>query len=62
MVDPRRTATAAGSYLHLQPLPGTDLALLSEGWATVTAIRTITVDESVELPVEREPAAPGGSS
>jgi assimilatory nitrate reductase catalytic subunit len=27
VVDPRRTATAAGSYLHLQPLPGTDLAL-----------------------------------
>ncbi|MET0692857.1 MAG: molybdopterin-dependent oxidoreductase, partial [Propionibacteriaceae bacterium] len=27
VVDPRRTATAAGSSLHLQPLPGTDLAL-----------------------------------
>jgi assimilatory nitrate reductase catalytic subunit len=27
VVDPRRTATAAGSYRHLQPLPGTDLAL-----------------------------------
>jgi assimilatory nitrate reductase catalytic subunit len=27
VVDPRRTATAAGSYLHLQPVPGTDLAL-----------------------------------
>src|SRR3954447_22319978 len=27
VVDPRRTATAAGAYRHLQPLPGTDLAL-----------------------------------
>ena len=27
VVDPRRTATAAGSTLHLAPLPGTDLAL-----------------------------------
>jgi assimilatory nitrate reductase catalytic subunit len=27
VVDPRRTATAAGSTRHLQPLPGTDLAL-----------------------------------
>jgi assimilatory nitrate reductase catalytic subunit len=27
VVDPRRTATAAGSSHHLQPLPGTDLAL-----------------------------------
>jgi assimilatory nitrate reductase catalytic subunit len=27
VVDPRKTATAAGSTLHLQPLPGTDLAL-----------------------------------
>ena len=27
VVDPRRTATAAGSTVHLQPLPGTDLAL-----------------------------------
>ncbi|HEX8507965.1 MAG TPA: molybdopterin oxidoreductase family protein, partial [Propionibacteriaceae bacterium] len=27
VVDPRRTATAAGSDVHLQPLPGTDLAL-----------------------------------
>ncbi|HET9650277.1 MAG TPA: molybdopterin oxidoreductase family protein [Microlunatus sp.] len=27
VVDPRRTATAQGSDTHLQPLPGTDLAL-----------------------------------
>ncbi len=40
-----------------QPEPGTDLALLSEGWATVTAIRTITADESVELSLADEGTA-----
>ncbi|WP_324278281.1 molybdopterin-dependent oxidoreductase [Blastococcus brunescens] len=42
VVDPRRTATARNAALHLQPLPGTDLALangllhiaLAEGWST----------------------------
>jgi 5'-nucleotidase len=37
-----------------KPEPGTDLALLQEGWATVTAIRTITADDSVELPLDDE--------
>jgi 5'-nucleotidase len=32
-----------------RPDPGTDLALLAEGWATVTPIRTVTVADDVEL-------------
>ena len=43
VVDPRRTATAAGSSLHLQPLPGTDLAL-ANGLLHL-AIREGLVDE-----------------
>ncbi len=39
---------------EVQPDPGTDLALLLEGWATVTAIRTITADDGVELPLEED--------
>ena len=35
-----------------RPEPGTDLALLLDGWATVTAIHPITADETVELPLE----------
>jgi len=43
VVDPRRTATAKGSHLHLQPLPGTDLAL-ANGMLHI-AIREGLVDE-----------------
>ena len=34
-----------------RPDPGTDLSLLAEGWATVTAIRTVTADDDVDIPV-----------
>jgi len=37
-----------------QPESGTDLAFLLEGWATVTAIRTIAADDSVDLRLEHE--------
>jgi assimilatory nitrate reductase catalytic subunit len=43
VVDPRRTATANGSHLHLQNLPGTDLAL-ANGLLHI-AIRERLVDE-----------------
>jgi assimilatory nitrate reductase catalytic subunit len=43
VIDPRRTTTAAGAHLHLQPLPGTDLAL-ANGMLHV-AIREGYVDE-----------------
>ncbi|WP_207230042.1 molybdopterin oxidoreductase family protein [Krasilnikovia cinnamomea] len=43
VVDPRRTPTAAGAHLHLQPLPGTDLAL-ANGMLHI-AIREGLVDE-----------------
>ena len=36
-----------------RPDPGTDLSLLAEGWATVTAIRTVTADDDVDIPVAR---------
>jgi assimilatory nitrate reductase catalytic subunit len=43
VIDPRRTATAAGAHLHLQPLPGTDLAL-ANGMLHI-ALREGLVDE-----------------
>ncbi|GID28232.1 molybdopterin oxidoreductase [Paractinoplanes brasiliensis] len=43
VVDPRRTNTAAGAHLHLQPLPGTDLAL-ANGLLHI-AVREGYVDE-----------------
>ena len=43
VVDPRRTATAGGAYRHLQPLPGTDLAL-ANGLLHI-AVREGLVDE-----------------
>ncbi|AGL17653.1 molybdopterin oxidoreductase family protein [Actinoplanes sp. N902-109] len=43
VVDPRRSKTAAGAYLHLQPLPGTDLAL-ANGLLHI-AVREGLVDE-----------------
>ena len=42
VVDPRLTRTASGAYLHLQPVPGTDLAL-ANGMLNV-AIREKLVD------------------
>jgi 5'-nucleotidase len=54
-------AEAAEDYVRMsmkeeeaRPEPGTDLALLLEGWATVTAVHTIIADESVELPLTDE--------
>ena len=42
--DPRRTKTAAGGHLHLQPVPGTDLAL-ANGMLNV-AIREKLIDSA----------------
>ncbi|GAA4602291.1 assimilatory nitrate reductase catalytic subunit [Actinoplanes octamycinicus] len=44
VVDPRRTNTANGAHLHLQPLPGTDLAL-ANGLLHI-AVRAGHLDES----------------
>ncbi|MEV6304701.1 molybdopterin oxidoreductase family protein [Actinoplanes sp. NPDC051861] len=43
VVDPRRTNTANGAHLHLQPLPGTDLAL-ANGMLHI-AVRSGYIDE-----------------
>jgi 5'-nucleotidase len=58
-------AEATDNYVRMsikeeeaQPEPGTDLALLLDGWATVTAIHTITADDSVELPLENGGSPP----
>jgi 5'-nucleotidase len=37
-----------------RPDPGTDLALLAEGWATVTPIRTIAAADDVELLLDEQ--------
>jgi 5'-nucleotidase len=44
-----------------RPDPGTDLALLLEGWATVTAIETITGNDSVALPLDDDGTAAASS-
>src|SRR5947209_13529872 len=46
VVDPRRTATAARADLHLQPVPGTDLAL-ANGMLNVIAREGLTDHEYV---------------
>ncbi|OBI80766.1 molybdopterin oxidoreductase family protein [Mycobacterium sp. 1245805.9] len=46
VVDPRRTATAARADLHLQPVPGTDLAL-ANGMLNVIAREGLIDDEYV---------------
>ena len=59
VVDPRRTATANGSSVHLAPLPGTDLAL-ANGLLHL-AIRDGLVDERLRTradPRVRRPSAP----
>jgi len=45
------------SQEEAEPDPGTDLALLLEGWATVTAIETITANDSVDLPLDDDGTA-----
>lgn len=44
-----------------EPDPGTDLACLAEGWATVTAIRALGVADQVDHPLLREAAPTAGS-
>ena len=44
VIDPRRTSTAAAAHLHLQPVPGTDLAL-ANGMLNI-AVREGLIDEA----------------
>ncbi len=46
VVDPRRTATARDAYLHLRPLPGTDLAL-ANGLLHIALREGLTDDEYI---------------
>jgi assimilatory nitrate reductase catalytic subunit len=57
VVDPRRTATANGSSLHLAPLPGTDLAL-ANGLLHL-AIKEGYVDEAYMAAHQRLPGCQG---
>ncbi|MGH8824804.1 MAG: 5'/3'-nucleotidase SurE [Jiangellaceae bacterium] len=40
---------------EVEPDPGTDLAYLAEGWATVTPIRTVSAADTVELDLPEPP-------
>jgi 5'-nucleotidase len=40
---------------EFEPDPGTDLAYLADGWATVTPIRTVSAADSVELDLPEPP-------
>jgi 5'-nucleotidase len=40
---------------EFEPDPGTDLAFLADGWATVTPIRTVSAADSVELNLPEPP-------
>ncbi|MGH8825831.1 MAG: 5'/3'-nucleotidase SurE [Jiangellaceae bacterium] len=55
-------AEAAAGYVRtsvqqseFEPDPGTDLAYLADGWATVTPIRTVSAADSVELDLPEPP-------
>ena len=48
VIDPRRTRTAANAYLHLQPVPGTDLALANGMLNVAIRERLVNVDYIAE--------------
>ncbi|MCO8271262.1 5'/3'-nucleotidase SurE [Actinoplanes sp. TRM 88003] len=52
----RTTIERSGEKL----IPGTDLALLAEGYATVTALRPPVEVAGVRIPAQRSPRSPGG--